>query len=157
MQLYIQQTEMLMEKDQANDLAEIVAGRCLAGRIRLLNRVVTNIYDRALQPYGIKINQANILVSLLVRGEASPGEIGARLQMEKSTVSRTLERMRNSGWVEVSGTGPGQLVRITEPGRKLMIATHEAWEDAQKKAMELLGEEGALSLVETAKRLQRKR
>jgi DNA-binding MarR family transcriptional regulator len=148
---------MLMERDQANEVAEIVASRCLAGRIRLLNRVVTNLYDRALQPYGIKINQANILVTLLVRGEASPGEIGARLQMEKSTVSRTLDRMKNSGWVEVSETGPGQSVRVTESGRKLMVATHDAWETAQNRAMEVLGEEGAQSLLKTAERLQRNR
>jgi DNA-binding MarR family transcriptional regulator len=146
-----------MDNDRAQEVAAIVAGKCLAGRIRLLNRVVTNLYDRALQPFGIKINQANILVSLLVGGESSPGQIGNRLQMEKSTVSRTLDRMRKSGWIEVTGTGPGQLVRITASGRELMVATHDAWETAQQKALELLGEEGAQSLLKTAERLKRKR
>jgi DNA-binding MarR family transcriptional regulator len=145
-----------MEKDQANAIAEIVASRCLAGRVRLLNRVITNVYDRALQPYGIKINQANILVSLLVRGEASPGEIGTRLQMEKSTVSRTLDRMRSNGWVEIIGTGPGQTVRVTESGKELLVATHDAWQDAQTRATELLGEDGAQSLMMTVKRLKQK-
>jgi len=146
-----------MDNEQAVRVAETVAGQCLAGRVRRLNRVVTNLYDRALHPYGIKINQASILVSLLARGEASPGEIGARLQMEKSTVSRTLDRMRNSGWVEIDGTGPGQTVRVTEAGRQLMVESHEAWQSAQTAARKLLGEEGAQSLAAIADRLAQDR
>jgi len=143
-----------MKQDDAVQAAEIVAGQCLAGRARRLNRVITALYDRALQPYGIKVNQIGILVSLLVRGEAGPGEVGARLQMEKSTISRTLDRMKNSGWVEISGSGPGQTVRITESGRHLVVETHEAWQQAQDKALELLGEEGARSLSVIAERLR---
>ncbi|WP_173199980.1 MarR family winged helix-turn-helix transcriptional regulator [Geobacter sp. SVR] len=146
-----------MDKDRATDVAELIASQCLAGRVRRLNRVVTNLYDRALQPYGIKINQANILISLLVQGETRPGEIGSRLQMEKSTVSRTLDRMKKSGWIETNGTGPGQTVRITEAGRQLMVDTHDAWQHAQRKATELLGEDGAQAILAIVKRLRQAR
>ncbi|WP_162604713.1 MarR family winged helix-turn-helix transcriptional regulator [Geomonas edaphica] len=122
--------------------------------MRRLNRVITGLYDRALQPHGIKINQASILVFLLVNGDASPGEIGARLQMEKSTVSRTVDRMAKSGWIQVSGKGPGQTVRVTESGRQLMVDCHEQWTEAQQRASALLGEEGASSLKAMADRLR---
>lgn len=138
----------------ANELAELVASQCLAGRARRLNRVITNVYDRALQPHGIKINQASILVFLLAYGDASPGEIGARLQMEKSTVSRTIDRMEKSGWISVEGKGPGQTVRVTELGRQLMVDCHEQWKEAQQKAFDLLGKEGASSLMQIADRLK---
>jgi DNA-binding MarR family transcriptional regulator len=143
-----------MDKDRALHIAEMVASQCLAGRVRRLNRVITGLYDRALRPHGIKVNQASILVSLLVGGEASPGEIGSRLQMEKSTISRTLDRMNNYGWVEISGSGPGQTVRITELGRQLMVDIHGEWQHAQSRAMELLGKEGAESLAMIVGRLQ---
>ncbi len=122
--------------------------------MRRLNRVITGLYDRALQPHGIKINQASILVFLLVNGDASPGEIGARLQMEKSTVSRTIDRMAKSGWIQVSGKGPGQTVLVTESGRQLMVDCHEQWTEAQQRALALLGEEGASSLKTIADRLR---
>ncbi|QWV94225.1 MarR family winged helix-turn-helix transcriptional regulator [Geomonas oryzisoli] len=138
----------------ANEIAELVAAQCIAGRARRLNRVITGLYDRALQPHGIKINQASILVCLLTIGDASPGEIGARLQMEKSTVSRTIDRMVNSGWIQVSGKGPGQTVRVTESGRQLMVDCHEQWQEAQQRALALLGEEGASSLKAIADRLR---
>src|SRR6184192_343492 len=34
----------------------------IAVRLRLLNRVVTNLYDDALRPLGLKVSQLNILV-----------------------------------------------------------------------------------------------
>lgn len=143
-----------MDRDKAQEIAQLVAEQCLAGRVRRLNRVVSNLYDRALQPYGIKINQANVLVFLLVYGDSSPGEIGIRLQMEKSTVSRTIDRMKKSGWVEVNGAGPGQSVRVTDLGKQLMVDSHDRWQRAQNKALELLGKDGAASLSLMAERLK---
>jgi DNA-binding MarR family transcriptional regulator len=140
--------------DNACEIALLVAAQCLAGRVRRLNRVITSLYDRALQPHGIKINQATILVFLLAYGDASPKEIGTHLQMEKSTVSRTLGRMQENHWIIIEGKGPGQTVRITENGRKLIVDSYEQWKEAQQKASELLGEEGALSLKQTGDRLK---
>src|SRR4051812_22520018 len=42
---------------------ERIATSCIAGRLRLLNRVVTNIYDDALRPLDLKVSQMNILVA----------------------------------------------------------------------------------------------
>lgn len=143
-----------MDEDKAYKVGKVVASQCLAGRVRRLNRVITNLYDRALQPYGITVNQANVLVSLLAQGAASPGELGARLQMEKSTISRTLDRMKTSGWIAVIGTGPRQSVGITDSGKQLMLDTHEAWQNAQMSARELLGDDAFLSLLKTVDRLR---
>lgn len=145
---------MTFTDDQAKEVAQIVAAQCLAGRARRLNRVVTSLYDRALQPYGIKLNQASILVFLLVNGDASPAEIALRMQMEKSTVSRTIDRMEKSGWIAVQGKGPGQIVRVTDLGKQLMVACHDQWQEAQQRAVALLGEEGAVSLKHIADRLK---
>ena len=143
-----------MDKDRAYEIAQLVAEQCLAGRVRRLNRVVSNLYDRALQPYGIKINQASVLVLLLVLGDSSPSEIGSRLQMEKSTVSRTIDRMKKSGWVEVHGAAAGQAVSITDLGKQLMVDSHDQWQSAQNKALELLGEDSAQSLRLMTERLK---
>lgn len=140
----------------ANELASIIGNECLAGRVRRLSRVITNIYDRALQPFGLKINQASILVVLSLNGEASPGAIGKRLHMEKSTVSRTIERMRKNGWLEIVGTGAGasQILRITPLGEQLLIDSHSQWKYAQQKAVELLGDEGARAVCSLAERIR---
>jgi len=149
-------TQVVRMEISTDELAVIIGNECLAGKVRRLSRVVTSIYDRALQPYGIKINQASILVFLSIVGEASPGEIGKRLQMEKSTVSRNIERMRISGWLEVVGKGTGatQTLKITPLGQQLLTESHSQWENAQKKTRELIGEDGAQALRMLSERVR---
>lgn len=138
-----------MNEAEVSKLAKAVAAACIAGRVRLLNRVITNIYDRALQPLGLKINQANILVMLSFTAQASSVDIARVLLMEKSTVSRNVERMRKKGWIAVAAKDDGQLqvITVTPAGRALLAAAHAEWEKAQKQAMELLGEEGVAAIL----------
>ena len=138
-----------MNEREASILAKAVATDCLGYRVRLLNRVITNIYDRAMQPLGLKANQANILTMLLCIGHASSADISRVLVMEKSTVSRTVDRMKKNGWINVEGhgNGPSQTITVTAQGRKLMAAAHEQWKKAQKQATELLGEEGVAAIL----------
>jgi len=133
-----------MDKKEPQKLAQTVAAECVALRVRFLSRVITNLYDRALQPLGIKINQATILVLLELSGESGPADIGNVLQMEKSTVSRNLDRMRKKGWIKVMNKDAGisQVITVTAKGRKLLAAFHGEWAKVQKKASELLGGEG---------------
>jgi DNA-binding MarR family transcriptional regulator len=124
--------------------------------------VITNIYDRALQPIGLKANQANILTMLSYAGQASAADISRVLLMEKSTVSRTVDRMKKNGWITVEGhgDGPSQTITVTAQGRELMAAAHALWKKAQQQTTELLGEEGVnaiLKLHETVRASKSKR
>lgn len=133
-----------MDERKVQKLAKEVAAKCLALRVRFISRVITNLYDRSLQALGIKINQATLLVVLEIRGECGPAEVGDFLQMEKSTVSRNLDRMRKKGWIEVRNKSDGisQVIAITAKGRKLLTAFHREWVKVQEKASDLLGEDG---------------
>ena len=136
-----------MKSIQPVHLAQELADNCIAFRVRLLNRVVTSLYDAALKPFAITVNQTTILAMLILAGEVGQGEIGRVLLMEKSTVSRNLERMRTQGWIETSGRG----IRVTAAGRELFAALHPAWEEAQSEITRLLGKDG----VEAIKGLHR--
>jgi DNA-binding MarR family transcriptional regulator len=138
-----------MNERDASLLAKSIAAECIAYRVRLVNRVITNIYDRALQPLGIKFNQANILTMLSLTYRATSADIARVLLMEKSTVSRTVARMKNNGWINVESQGDGTspLVTVTPQGRKIMAAMHAQWEKAQQRASELLGEKGIAAVM----------
>jgi len=148
-----------MNEREASKLAKVVAAECIAGRVRLLNRVITNIYDHALQPLGIKISQANILVMLSLTDQASPVDIARVLSMEKSTVSRNVERMRKKGWIDVADQDKGlsQVITVTPKGRKLLATAHVEWRKAQKQAAELLGEEGVAAVRQLHDALRRQK
>ena len=48
---------------------------CIADKFKLINRLITNIYDEALRPLGITVSQMNILVVVAKFGEASPSQV----------------------------------------------------------------------------------
>jgi DNA-binding MarR family transcriptional regulator len=133
-------------------LVKTRAKECIAVRVRLLSRMVTHIYDSAMKPYGVKLNQITILSLVYLSGGIGFEALGRRLRMEKSTASRNVERLKKAGWLTVTldGDDKRKLLRITPSGERLLTDVHGAWEDAQKQAEELLGREGAAAVCLTA-------
>lgn len=130
---------------------ETIATTCIAGRLRLLNRVVTNLYDDALRPFGVKLSQGNVLAVTAKLGVARPAEVCAILELDTSTLSRTVERMVANGWLEIlpDDDGRSHPFRLTEEGKRLMEKAIPAWETAQAEAKKLLGADG-LKLLDAA-------
>ncbi len=131
-----------MNAEKTKMLTDTIAGECIAVRMRMLNRVVTNIYDDALRPQGLKVSQMNILVATGRMGTARPAEVCERLHLDVSTLSRNVERMKARGWLEVipDDDGRAQPFRLTNEGRKLLEQAAPAWKKAQKQAKSLLGD-----------------
>ncbi len=130
---------------------EAIAASCIAGRLRLLNRVITNIYDDALRPLDLKVSQMNILVVAAKLGVARPAEVCEFLELDTSTLSRTVDRMVANGWLEIvpEEDGRSQPFRLTAEGHRLLERALPAWEKAQAEAKKLLGDDG-LRLLDAA-------
>jgi DNA-binding MarR family transcriptional regulator len=133
-----------MENEKYKNAIDAIARNCIAVRLRLLNRVVTKLYDDALRPLGLKVSQLNILVVAATLGLARPAQVCDLLQLDTSTLSRNVDRMRAKGWLEVV---PGedartQPFRLTAQGKRLLERAVPAWEQGQHKAGQYLGQEG---------------
>src|SRR6187401_2151815 len=118
-----------------------VASECVAVRLRMLNRVVTNIYDDALRSLDLKVSQMNILVAAAKMGTARPMEVCEHLHLDVSTLSRNVERMKARGWLEVvqGDDGRSQPFRLTPQGRKLLEKAVPSWRAAQRQVKKFLG------------------
>ncbi len=148
-----------MEKsDDTLSMARIMARHCIAVRIRMLSRMITNIYDAALNQFGIKLNQVSILTLIYLGGQVSYETLCKRLKMEKSTTSRNTERMRKKGWIEIVSAQDERrtFLKVTPAGEEILGKIHQAWEDAQKKAVDLLGEERTEVLCNIANEIWKK-
>jgi DNA-binding MarR family transcriptional regulator len=134
---------------------DTIAKTCIAVRLRLLNRAITNFYDEALRPLGLKVSQLNILIVTAKLGVARPAQVCAVLHLDTSTLSRNVERMRAHGWLEAvpDEDARAQPFRLTPQGRRLIEKAVPAWEKAQQKAGELLGDEGMALLDKAARKL----
>jgi DNA-binding MarR family transcriptional regulator len=145
-----------MDNQLTSRAVDTIARNCIAVRLRLLNRVVTNLYDDALRPLGLKVSQLNILVVAAKLGLARPADVCGLLQLDTSTLSRNVERMRARGWLEVV---PGedartQPFRLTAQGKSLLKRAVPAWEEAQRQAAEVLGDDGQALLHNVGRKLR---
>jgi DNA-binding MarR family transcriptional regulator len=141
--------------DQPTTSIDTIATTCIAVRLRLLNRVVTNLYDDALRPLGLKVSQLNILIVTARLGTARPAQVCDILQLDASTLSRNLKPLQEHRWLEVvpEDDARAQPFRLTPQGRRLIEKAAPAWEAAQRRAAELLGEEGVALLDRAARKV----
>jgi DNA-binding MarR family transcriptional regulator len=145
-----------MEKPSpVSQTADLMARECIAVRVRLINRVVTALYDEALRPFMLRISQANILSAICHTGAVRPAEVSRILRIEKSTLSRDVELMKQRGWLESDppSGGRNQTIRLTSDGKKLLAKIQPSWEKAQTEAKLLIGDDGELALRLIATRL----
>jgi DNA-binding MarR family transcriptional regulator len=132
-------------------IASTISSECLAVRVRMLNRVITAVYDDILRPFGITVNQLNMLVVIIKIPKPTAKSIARILKMETSTVSRNLERMKRQGWLTVRGqNGRIQELGITKEGAKLMEKALPAWRKAQTRIKGILGRKELSKLFEIA-------
>ena len=138
-----------MNKEKNSRPIDAVAPSCIALRLRLLNRVVTNLYDDALRPLGLKVSQLNILVVTAKLGLAQPAKVCDLFRLDASTLSRNVERMRARGWLEVvpGADARTRSIRLMPQGRRKLEQAFPAWEQVQQQAEELLGESGVALLA----------
>ena len=123
--------------------AEVIRD-CIATRLRMANRVITKVYDDALRPFGLKVTQLSMLVLAVDRGLIHQSEVGAELQLDDSTLSRNLERMRANGWLEEVSSDDARVhsYQLTEAGSALLDKAIPVWRKAQTEAKRLLGDAG---------------
>lgn len=128
------------------DIARQMTNHCIAMRLRQINRMVTRLYDEALRPLGFTINQLNILATIVSRGPIAPGQLAQMLGMEKSTISRTIDRMHKHGWIDI---GPGkdkrsQSLKATPQGRQLLLTAAPVWDELQANVLDSTAENAGL-------------
>jgi DNA-binding MarR family transcriptional regulator len=141
--------------DKATTSIDTIARSCIAVRLRLLNRVVTNFYDDALRPLRLKVSQLNILIVTAKLSLARPAQVCEILQLDTSTLSRNVKPLQARGWLEVvpDEDARAQPFRLTPQGKRLIEKAVPAWEKAQRHATDLLGEEGIALLDKAAKKV----
>ena len=131
---------------------EQITRYCLLTRTRRISRVVTNVFDHELRPFGVNGSQFSMLVLIARMGGASRAEIGRANHQERSTSTRNLQLVLSQGWAEEVPpvTGRSRPIVISQAGRDLLAAAMPAWRSAQAKAKRLLGQEGASAIVNLA-------
>ena len=127
---------------------------CLAGRLRMLSRHVTSLYEEALRPLGLRAGQLTLLAMIAEWEPVTASELSKHNRIEKSTLSRDLAVMQKAGWIQIEVI-PGQRerpVQLTHSGRALLKKAWPLWKQAQQVFEEQVGDEGKQAIHQLIKR-----
>ena len=126
---------------------------CACANLRRADRVVSQLYDDALRPSGLRITQFTLLQALtLACPEISQRQLAELLAIDSTTLTRTLAPLRNKGWLRsVPGADRRELrLSLTAAGRREYKHALPYWRTAQKNLLRALGMENWNRLMETA-------
>ena len=127
--------------------AEIV---CICATARMAARSLTRVYDRALEPAGIRTSQFSILARLLEEGPLSVTHLAGRLAMDRTTLARDLRPLERRGLVSVS-VGTDRRVRMAEltaAGHRLVDEVRPLWRGVQREVRSQLGADRVARLMD---------
>lgn len=115
---------------------------CMCSSVRRASRSLTQLYEQALRPTGLRATQFTILQVLSRAGEVLQGQLGEMLAMDSTTLTRTLEIMLKRGWVaERRGEDRRQRwLRLAKTGERQLDRTLPAWEKVQSRLRREFGE-----------------
>ena len=133
---------------------------CTCANLRKAARVVTQAYEAALQPTGLKATQFTLLATLSKRGDLPLTRLAEALVVDRTTLTRNLKPLVGKGFVGV-GQDEDQRVRsisLTDAGKDILDEALPLWRKAQSRLVESFGRErwsGFLSdLTETVALVQ---
>lgn len=118
-----------------------IALPCACANLRRAARAVTQRYDAALRPAGLRATQFTLLQVLERAGGLTQGALGTILATDSTTLSRTLQPLVAAGWVR-STTGADRRLRhvaLTAAGRRKLAQATPRWEKVQRHLRDRLG------------------
>ena len=127
---------------------------CVCFAVRRAARAITQHYDRALRPSGLRATQFTLLTVLALAGPLPVSRAAGRLGMERTTLTRNLRPLVRQGLVTF-GDGDDRRVRtltLTAKGRRAAVAALPHWRQAQRVAASDVNQ-AALASLQTLARI----
>ncbi len=121
------------------DVTEPVNCTCFG--LRKAARAVTQMYDQALKPTGLRTTQFSLLSVIEGVGPRGMAELAEKLVMDRTTLTRNLKPLLDQGFLEsVAGADRRRHpVAITAKGRAALARALPYWREAQVNMTSSLG------------------
>jgi DNA-binding MarR family transcriptional regulator len=122
----------------------------MCGSFRRTSRALTQLYETALRPLGLRATQLTILQVLSLAGEVSQGQLGEMLAMDSTSLTRTLAIMHRQGWIaERRGKDRRERwLRLASGGEAQLRRALPVWEKVQLRLRHQLGDHAWNSLLQ---------
>ncbi len=130
-------------KKNSPDLEKLAkaARVCACTNFRKASRVVTQLFDEALEPCGLRATQLVILLEIVAGQQTTVPRLARRLVMDGSTVTRSLQPLMKRGLLTAKeGSGRrAQTLALTLKGQAILDEAVPLWESAQSRFIQSIG------------------
>jgi DNA-binding MarR family transcriptional regulator len=124
---------MAGRKDQVAEPGK--SSRCNCTALRKASRRISQLYDTALAPSGLKTTQRAILAQIGRSEPTTVGDLAEALVMDSGALAHTLKPLERDGLIAVA-TDPddrrSRLITLTGQGRAKLAETDALWAKAQR-------------------------
>lgn len=123
--------------------------QCMCFNLRKTARSVTQLYDEALRPTGLRATQFSLLSVTDYLGKATINHIAEVMVMDRTTLTRNLKPLESQGYLRIY---PGKdrrqrEVTLRTAGHKILFQAHPLWEKAQTQVVKSLGKDRTSRLL----------
>ena len=116
---------------------------CVCFNIRKSARAITQLYEDALRPTGLRATQFTLLVATRVMGTATISGLAKVLVMDRTTLTRNLKPLEKQGFVRIlpgKGDRREREVTLTITGQETLTEALPLWKTVQEAVIEALGQ-----------------
>ncbi len=116
---------------------------CVCGSLRMVTRAVTQIYDDAMRPSGLRVTQYSLLSRLNRLGPVSAASLVDSLHADQTTLARALKVLENDGLIRRVKQADQRIrmIELTPEGGKRLAQARRLWADAQACTVGLIGQQ----------------
>jgi DNA-binding MarR family transcriptional regulator len=114
---------------------------CVCSTLRMVSRAVTQLYDDILRSSGLRVTQFSILATIARSGEANLRQLEAKLAIDQTTLTRSLNLLERDHMIERAPHPDGRIkaMRLTHKGERVLKIARPLWAQAQDKVLKDLG------------------
>ncbi len=125
---------------------------CVGKKLRFISRIVDGQFRSSFKDFDITENQATLLFVLKGYGRMDQGVLGKKLGLERSSISRSINVLVKSGYVDKSSEYRPE-VFLTKKGDELVKKLIPLWEGVMDKIIVKIGDEGVQMINNLEKNL----
>jgi DNA-binding MarR family transcriptional regulator len=116
---------------------------CTCFNLRKATRIVTQIFDTAMRPIGLRVTQFTLLALCLAYGPVTVTNLADEMVADRTTLSRNLDPMEKSGLIKIEQgyDRRTRIVDLTEAGRIKLNEAYPIWKKTQEEIKEAVGME----------------
>ena len=116
---------------------------CACANLRKAVRAVSQLYDDAFRPIGLRATQFGLLGATGMLGPVTINRLAEAIVMDRTTLTRNLRPLEKQGLLQIkSGKDRREReVSITRRGQVVLAKGYPLWKKAQGKVVKGLGQE----------------